>query len=310
MSHYFFSQLPSWVFILIVGLLIAASALCLKRVFYYLRYVRLIEDTATSSIRSAPQGYVELEGHAQSLKGIECVGPLSNKPCCWYSYRLEVLKQRRVNNRVEKYWETLQEGASHHLFILEDGTGKCIICPVGAKMMPQFQKQWYRRELPIHLQKNSKKSFWNNLNIGKPRYRFFEARVEFNDHLYVLGCFQTIPLKENLVEEKNVNHVTAELNAKAPGVGSALMPVLSEIVKINAEWKSLAKNITKDPSFEMPDYINVITNKNLSPKQPYLISTFSQKELAKKYKWKAFKYGFLFVLVGAFPFWMMLKKIS
>lgn len=309
MSHYFFSELPPWVFIVIVGLLTFASIMFLKRIFYYLRYVRLIEDTATSSIRSAPQGYVELEGRAQSLNGIECVGPLTNKPCCWYSYRLEVLKKRTVNNRVEKYWEILQEGASHHLFVLEDGTGKCIICPVGAKMMPQFQKQWYSRELPIHFQKNSKKSFWNNLTIGKPRYRLFEARVEFNDHLYALGCFQTIPLKENLVEEKDFNHVKVEPNTKAPGVASALMPVLSEIVNINAEWKSLAKNISKDPSFKMPEYINVITSKNLSSKQPYLVSTLSQKELAKKYKWKAFKYGFLFVLAGALPFWMVLARM-
>ena len=48
---------------------------------------RLIEDTPTSRIRSAPQGFVELAGVAGVFEGEPIIAPLTQRPCCWYRYR-------------------------------------------------------------------------------------------------------------------------------------------------------------------------------------------------------------------------------
>ena len=45
-----------------IAVLAAGSVYCCWRTWRYVNHIRLIEDTPTCKIRSAPQGYVELEG--------------------------------------------------------------------------------------------------------------------------------------------------------------------------------------------------------------------------------------------------------
>src|SRR5690606_9806630 len=69
-------------------LLAAASAAALFFMVRNLRTARTIEDTPTSKIRSAAQGYVELSGTASST-GETIAAPLSGTPCLWYRYTIE-----------------------------------------------------------------------------------------------------------------------------------------------------------------------------------------------------------------------------
>ena len=50
---------------------------------------RAIEDTPTSRIRSAAQGYVELSGHGVMPPNAENKGPLTAIPCTWWRYKIE-----------------------------------------------------------------------------------------------------------------------------------------------------------------------------------------------------------------------------
>src|SRR5690606_16652826 len=94
-----------------------------------LRRARLIEDTPTSRIRSAPQGYVELTGFAREVAAADTPlrGPLTGKPCVWFRYRIE-----RYQRGKRSGWHPVESGASAQWFELDDGSGRCWIDPAGA----------------------------------------------------------------------------------------------------------------------------------------------------------------------------------
>jgi hypothetical protein len=53
------------------------------------RKYRLVADTPTSKIRSAPQGYVEIKGTFETIDGsLNSKGPFSGEPCLWHYLEL------------------------------------------------------------------------------------------------------------------------------------------------------------------------------------------------------------------------------
>ncbi|HEY1992361.1 MAG TPA: hypothetical protein VGH71_07845, partial [Gammaproteobacteria bacterium] len=72
--------------------LLAAWGGCLLAFFMgwrFQRRLRIIAETPKSLIRSAAQGYVELQGIARLMPGPPIVAPLTGKRCVWWSYRIE-----------------------------------------------------------------------------------------------------------------------------------------------------------------------------------------------------------------------------
>jgi hypothetical protein len=99
-----------------------------------LRRARMVADTPTSQVASAAQGYVELQGRGKSLQGLPVLSPLNQLPCLWYRYRIE----RRRDNK----WETVERGESDASFLLDDGTGQCLVDPEGAEIIVEHRDQW------------------------------------------------------------------------------------------------------------------------------------------------------------------------
>lgn len=150
---------------------------------------RLIEDTPTARIRSAPQGYVELEGEAGLLPGPPIVAPLTGRQCVWYRYRIEH-EERSFDSkgRSRSHWRTLDSGTSEGLFEVDDGTGRCVIDPDGAEVHPDDKDVWRGH------------SRWPS--AGPPRrraglrftagdYRYTEERL-LPGPLYAVGWFESI----------------------------------------------------------------------------------------------------------------------
>ena len=81
-----FDPLEFWVGWTIVTIL---CLLALYRMTRGLHHTRLIENTPTAKIRSAVQGYVELNGQTRLMEGPVIVSPLSGKSCVWYRYKVE-----------------------------------------------------------------------------------------------------------------------------------------------------------------------------------------------------------------------------
>lgn len=91
-----------------------------------LKRYRVVVDTPTSRIASAPQGYVEIVGRGRQPPGEALVSPVSGLPCLWFRYRIE----RREGDR----WVHVDSGVSHDTFGIDDGSGMLLVDPDGAEI--------------------------------------------------------------------------------------------------------------------------------------------------------------------------------
>ena len=176
----FIGHAPPWQFWLAFAGVFALTAWLFHRGFRSLRRARLIEDTPTARIRSAPQGFVELEGRAVNLPGEPVHAPLSGRPCVWYAYRIERWDQHGRRGR----WVNVDQGVSDAIFALEDGSGRCIVDPDGAEVQTPRTQSWRGNDR------------WQVPPPGHHdllgRYRYSERWLAPGDHLYALGWFKTL----------------------------------------------------------------------------------------------------------------------
>lgn len=126
------------------------------------RRSRIIDDTPTSRVASAAQGYVELAGTSQRDSGSPVVSKVMHLPCCWYRYEV----QRRTG---DNKWEHVESGESDDPFLLVDATGKCFIDPDGAEIMTSHKQ-----------------------SVTRDDYRYTEWLLFPEDPLYAIGEFMTI----------------------------------------------------------------------------------------------------------------------
>ena len=154
---------------------------CLRR----LGQARLLQDMPTSKIRSAAQGYVELYGVLLSGPGEPLHAPLTGTSCLWWRYRIEEYRE----NGKQKSWRVVESASSETWLGFEDGSGQCLINPLGAEVRPARRQVWHgdqrhpRRAQPDGL-------LAGVLSMGK-RYRYVEERLHAGDPLYVLGEFRS-----------------------------------------------------------------------------------------------------------------------
>lgn len=173
-----------WIF---TGLLAVAAVAAFAFSFHFLRRARLLEDVPTSRVRSAAQGYCELDGIARLLKGPAINGPLTGLPCVWWEYHIEEKVTTGTGKNRSTHWRTLARMASECLFALDDDTGICVIDPDGASVITVDRDRWHGAQ-----------SRW----VGPPpaagwrrwfggRYRFTERRLAIGRPLFALGWFRT-----------------------------------------------------------------------------------------------------------------------
>lgn len=101
-----------------------------------LRRYRAIADTPTSRIGSAAQGFVELSGVGKALPGLSIVSPARQLPCLWYRFKAY---EYRNND-----WVEIESGESDSEFLLDDGSGLCLLRPYAAEMVTD-RKDSYRQ---------------------------------------------------------------------------------------------------------------------------------------------------------------------
>ncbi len=99
------------------------------------RRTRAVADTPTSRVASAAQGYAELIGAGKALAGVPLISPVSQLPCLWYRYTVE---RKNSDNK----WVQEDKGESDASFILDDGTGECLVDPEGAEMLISKKDTW------------------------------------------------------------------------------------------------------------------------------------------------------------------------
>lgn len=170
-----------WVLLALVA---AAGGWAFLHGFRWWRWARLIEDTPTSRVRSAAQGYVELTGIARRMSGAPIIAPLSRLPCTWWRYTVE---QRTRDRRGRNRWRVVNRAISDGLFFLEDDTGHCIIDPDGAEVLAAANDTWFGgTPMPVAGPPAQRgfRGFGND-------YRYREWRMNDGDPLYAIGWFRT-----------------------------------------------------------------------------------------------------------------------
>lgn len=221
---------------------------------------RAISDTPRSQIASAAQGYVELHGSGKPLDHPPLLSHLTSLPCLWYRYKVE---EKSGDNK----WQTISSGESDVSFILEDGSGRCVVDVENAEILTRHKETWTHG-----------------------RYRNTEWKLLINDPIYALGDFRTL------------GGGTAELDAKAD-----ITELLSEWKKdqpnllkrfdLNGdgtidmkEWllaRQAARREVEKQHREARNEADVHTLRRPQNGQLYLLSNLDPEKIARRYLWWA-----------------------
>ncbi|MDB6085161.1 MAG: hypothetical protein JWN43_3042 [Gammaproteobacteria bacterium] len=151
---------------------------------------RVVGDTPTSRVRSAAQGYVEFTGHGSMPPDTEIRAPLSGLPCTWWRYKIE---ERSSSGRARS-WTTVQSDTSAAPFILDDGSGRCLVDPRGAEVFPSANDVWYgSSEWPeVCIPNGPGVLGWLSAAFAGGNYRYTEHRLQQHEQLYAIGSFHTL----------------------------------------------------------------------------------------------------------------------
>jgi len=268
--------------------LIAASIIalvCFWFVFHYLKRVRLIEDTPTSKIRSAAQGYVELVGMVSPVDNKKLVSPLSGKDCVWYNYKI----QRYQSSGKSSHWVTVEEGTSNQHFALQDNTDTCVIQPQGAEVMTAHSRTWYGNT-PRPGQVDDRNILLRTLNSR--RYRYIEKFIYAHDVIYALGSFGSSGGGRNMPNlHQMTGQVIREWKQNYKGILDRFDRDKNGEIDLQ-EWETVRESAKQEAEKRRQELAQLPTAHTLSrtsdKRYPFILSTFSQKTLAKKFRWYAF----------------------
>lgn len=271
-----------------------------------LRRARAIENTPTSKIRSAAQGYVELIGTGHPAGDAPVITPLTGSPCCWYHCKVE----RYVRSGKHSHWKTVREVVSETPLILRDGTGECLIDPRGAEVHPRIRQVWYGNSVMPSSPRRSGTGF--NWLTGSGRYRYTEERLDSGDPLYALGEFVT--LKAGADEDLHAatgrilrawkqDPQTLQHRFDADGDG-----------RIDAEeWEQAraeARRAAVQERLTRADQPPLHTLGRPRDGRPFILSVEGQADLGRRYRWQAILWTIAFILSAPSAAWMLLVRLG
>ncbi len=290
-----------------VGALLLALA-AFYFIFHGLMRARIIEDTPTSKIRSAAQGYVELIGTGKLMDGPPIIGPLTGRHCTWYDYKIERQETYYVKGHRRTRWKTVESGTSQELFLVEDETGPCIIDPEGAEVTSSHSDTWYGNS---RRPSGPPSAGGGLLSIGD--YRYSERRLHGGEPLYAIGHFKTVgtdyqgDLREDVGAllrhwKKHPQDYLKRFDADKDG-------------KIDVqEWEQVRKAAEQEALLKRAERtvtpVANVLSKGKDRRRPFLLSATPQHALARKYRFIAGGALTGFVLSGGAATWLLLVRFA
>lgn len=281
--------------------LVAVSSL-LGFLTYAKRY-RLIEDTPSAKIRSAPQGFVQLEGTAQWLPGPGIYSRLTQQPCVWHRYRIEEERGSGRNRRRV----VIEQGSSDDLFQLTDETGTCVIDPTGARIIAPDRDRWRTDELSYSFNYPIMASRWRG-----GRYYYTEERLPANAFMLVLGEFKT-RYHEGQTQAERVRDLLREWKndpailrrfAQNPKDGFTL----EEWDQVRAHAHTVAQQqIAKETH---PDAFHVVGRGQRGTERLLVLSAHTEYELVNYYRRRAYAYAVAGSLSLFVVFWALAVRTA
>jgi len=166
-----FEKEPRAIMLVVALLLVSGSGAAMYR--RNLKKLRHASDTPTSKIRSAAQGYAELNGRITLAEGQPpLIAPLSGSACAWWQYEV------RFRGFADKKCST-------DSFYIDDGTGQCEINPEGAKVIEHTMQEWEGYASLPYLPPEEE------ARPDKEHYSYVERLLLPGHELYALGEFKS-----------------------------------------------------------------------------------------------------------------------
>lgn len=266
----------------------AAGGYCFWFGFRSLSKCRALENTPTARIRSAAQGYAEFTGVSTLPPRAVCRGPLTGLHCTWWKYKIE----EHGGSRRRSGWRTIDSMTSETPFLLDDGTGKCLVDPRGAEVVAHERTVWFGdAEWPlvrIPPGEGLVGKFFDALLSGG-RYRYSEWRLNEDQPVYALGEFSTSggvsgddPENETLQLLHTWKADQAKLLARFDANHDGQIDAAEwEQVRAAARAEVLAKRGAKELEPTVPLLAEPADGR------PYLLSDSDQASLARRFRWRA-----------------------
>lgn len=275
--------------------------------FRNLGRARLIEDTPTARIRSAPQGYVELVGEVGPEIDTPLLrAPLTHSPCCWYRFKVE---QRRG-----KEWKTRDQGTSEAPFLLDDGTERCLVDPRGAEVTPTDRSLWYgegpvpQDTDPPRIALDPRRGWVQQIAVQvqadvTASYRYTEERIYGGDRLYALGHFNTLGDAEQARERQQlVRERLSRWKGEQPALLARFDRNRDGEIDLE-EWERAREAATAEVAHDyaqtLPGRVRHSLRQGPDRRRPFLLSSLPQRALARRHRLYAGLAAALFFAAGA-----------
>lgn len=273
--------------------------------FLFLLRKRMIEDIPTSRVRSAAQGYVELEGHCELMDGPPILSPLTGSHCVWYQYSIEERRGSGKNRR----WVKLESARSSDLFLLVDATGQCVIDPDGACVTAAVNEKWYGPN------RDSKpRTTGSHWLIPGGRYRFREARLHPGDPLYAIGLFETVGGAGSGTDHQNMlRGILREWKADSEMLLQRFDKDRNGEIGLD-EWKAVRAAAWQEvlkhhAELQTAEPVHTLTATH-DTRRPYLLSALPQFDLVKRYQFYMFALFTLALASGGLVSWMATARLA
>lgn len=296
-------ELPSQEFWTGWTLATLVAATSLAGLFRYLSQLRLIEDTPSAFIRSAPQGYAELQGIVRMMPGEPVTAPLSGRPCVWYRYTVE--QKQGSGNKHD--WTVIERGISSAIFHLDDGTGRCIIDPDGAAVMPSRTRRWRGHTRRPGSMPEETAGLWERLNQGGD-YRYTESRIDEFEPLYAIGFLKALASGDPGTVEERVGQLVRRWK-QAPAALRQRFDTDRDGQISPAEWETaldLAEQEVLNGWHETAHDADMnLMHKPADRGRPFILSTLPERELVRVYRRRTRVAAILFLLLGSASGWAL-----
>lgn len=272
------------------------TAFCLYAMIRSFRDRRIMQDTPTSRISSASQGFVEISGRARALDGT-LTSPGRHKPCVWY--RFEVTDQRSNNGHsdhhnsysdIRVFFRFLKTGRlessndtqveeSVYSFYVDDDTGMCTVDPTLGTVRASTVETWQSGHL-----------------------KYTEYRIREGEQIYCLGDFKTVqgPTRQKAIKEtaraklnqwKQDEHIMKKFDQNEDGNID-----MDEWKRAQETAKRMAiKEVGDD--YERTEHHELV--KPFDKSHPYLITTDSEEEMTQTKLYFTIAYTLGFFIAGA-----------
>ena len=270
-------------YLVMLGVMFGVLVYLIYYSFRAFRRFRFVDGTATSKIRSAAQGLVEIKGLGEWLPNDSISSPFSQSRCIWYHCTIDERKRSGKHNS----WTNISDDCSGHLFRLVDDTGWCVVDPDHAHVIAETDITWYGHSTEYR-NKTPKRTGWIQLNMGK--YRFRERLIRPATELYAMGEFHSFQnnVSEALLEKQaedllrqwklQPQRYLADFDADGNGV----------IQK--QEWKAIRAAARKQvlSALNDADSEHHLLKRPDNSKHPFILSATAEEELIASKKLGAY----------------------